>query len=138
MLVFAVASYAQPFLIGQAIDKFIDKGDSFGLNMMGIALVALALTSWAAQYVQQSNTVWIGHRVLYTLRTKMFDHLMRLSLGFFDRNETGRVMSRVQNDVTVLQELLTTGLLTILSDFVGRSEERRGGKEWRSRGAPEH
>jgi ABC-type multidrug transport system fused ATPase/permease subunit len=119
MLVFAVASYTQPFLIGQAIDKFIGKGDSFGLSMVGIALAALALVSWAAQYLQQANTAWIGHRVLYTLRTRMFDHIMRLSLSFFDRNETGRVMSRVQNDVTVLQELLTTGLLTILADFVG-------------------
>jgi ABC-type multidrug transport system fused ATPase/permease subunit len=119
MLVFAIVSYTQPFLIGQAIDKFIYKEDLFGLSMVGIALLGLAVMSWAAQYVQQANTAWLGHRILYTLRIKMFDHIMRLSLSFFDRNEVGRVMSRVQNDVTVLQELLTSGLLMILSDFVG-------------------
>jgi ATP-binding cassette subfamily B protein len=48
----------------------------------------------------------------------MFNHIQKLSLSFLDRNEVGRVMSRVQNDVTVLQELLTTGLLTVLQDFV--------------------
>ena len=61
----------------------------------------------------------MGHNILLTLRTQMFDHIQKLSLSFLDRNEVGRVMSRVQNDVTVLQELLTTGLLTILADFVG-------------------
>jgi ATP-binding cassette subfamily B protein len=56
---------------------------------------------------------------LLTLRTRMFAHIQKLSLSFLDRNEVGRVMSRVQNDVTVLQELLTSGLLTILQDFAG-------------------
>ena len=54
----------------------------------------------------------------------MFDHIQKLSLSFYDHNEVGRVMSRVQSDVTVLQELLTTGLLTILADFVGSRPRR--------------
>ena len=49
----------------------------------------------------------------------MFGHIEKLSLSFLDRNEVGRVMSRVQNDVTDLQELLTMGLLTVLQDFAG-------------------
>ncbi len=119
MLVFAVASNVQPFLIGRAIDHYIPDGNLRGVAMIGGALLALAAVSWAAQYVQQVSTAYIGHNVLLTLRTKMFDHIQKLSLSFLDRNEVGRVMSRVQNDVTVLQELLTTGLLTILADFAG-------------------
>jgi len=118
MLLFAAASYTQPYLIGLAIDK-AQQGNLNGLTIIGVVLAALAVVAWAAQYVQLAQTAWIGHRMLYTLRTKMFDHLMRLSLSFYDRNEVGRVMSRVQNDVTVLQDLLTSGLLTILADFVG-------------------
>ena len=119
MVVFAAASSTQPFLIGLAIDEFIPTGDLSGLNMIGAALVGLAVLGWAGQATQQLLTAFVGHNVLLTLRTKMFDHIQRLSLSFLDRTEVGRVMSRVQNDVTVLQELLTTGFLTILADFVG-------------------
>ncbi len=119
MLVTALASNAQPFLIGLAVKRFIDRNDLAGLNLVGGALVALAVIAWLAQYVQQTTTAYIGHNMLLTLRTQMFDHIQKLSLSFLDRNEVGRVMSRVQNDVTVLQELLTTGLLTVLADFAG-------------------
>jgi len=119
MLVFAAAANTQPFLIGLAIDEFVPSGDLGGLNAIGAALVGLAILGWAGQALQQMCTAFIGHRVLLTLRTRMFDHIQKLSLGFLDRTEVGRVMSRVQNDVTVLQELLTTGFLTILADFAG-------------------
>jgi len=119
MLVTALASNAQPFLIGLAVKRFIDRNDLAGLNLVGGALVALAVIAWLAQYIQQTTTAYIGHNMLLTLRTQMFDHIQKLSLSFLDRNEVGRVMSRVQNDVTVLQELLTTGLLTVLADFAG-------------------
>jgi ATP-binding cassette subfamily B protein len=118
MLLFAAASYSQPYLIGLAIDR-AQQANLRDLTIIGVVLAVLAVIAWAAQYLQLAHTAWIGHRILYTLRTKMFDHLMRLSLRFYDRNEVGRVMSRVQNDVTVLQDLLTSGLLTILADFVG-------------------
>ena len=119
MLIFAAASSSQPLLIGLAIDKFLPSGNLDGISLIGGALVALAIIGWIGQYVQQVNTAYMGHNVLLTLRTKMFDHIQKLSLRFLDRNEVGRVMSRVQNDVTVMQELLTTGLLTIIADFVG-------------------
>jgi ATP-binding cassette subfamily B protein len=77
--------------------------------LIGGVLVGLAVVSWIAQWVQQVTTAYMGHNILLTLRTKMFAHIQKLSLSFLDRNEVGRVMSRVQNDVTVLQELLTTG-----------------------------
>jgi len=119
MFISALAANAQPFLIGLAVKRFIERDDLAGLNMIGAALLALALIAWVAQYIQQTTTAYIGHNILLTLRTQMFGHIQKLSLSFLDRNEVGRVMSRVQNDVTVLQELLTTGLLTVLADFVG-------------------
>ena len=119
MFVAALASNAQPFLIGLAVKRFIERDDLAGLNVIGAGLLVLALIAWVAQYVQQTTTAYIGHNILLTLRNQMFGHIQKLSLSFLDRNEIGRVMSRVQNDVTVLQELLTTGLLTVLADFVG-------------------
>jgi ABC-type multidrug transport system fused ATPase/permease subunit len=119
MLVYAGTSYVQPLLIGVALSHFIAKGDLRGLNLLGIAFLALVLVSWGAQYVQLATTGFVGQRVLYTLRRELFDHLQKLSLRFYDNNEVGRVMSRMTSDVTVMQELLTSGVLTILADIVG-------------------
>jgi ATP-binding cassette subfamily B protein len=119
MLVYAAASYVQPLLIGQAVRGPIASGNRAELNLLGGIFVVLVLVSWGAQYVQLATTGYMGHRILYTLRTQMFDHLQKLSLRFHDNNEVGRVMSRMTSDVTVLQDLLTTGVLTIFSDFVG-------------------
>ncbi len=119
MIVFAVASNAQPYLIGKAIDKFIPSGDLNGVGLIGLGLIGLAIVAWVAQYLQLVSTAYMGHKVLLRLRTQMFDHIQKLSLSFFDRNEAGRVMSRVQNDVQVLQDLMTSGFLTVLADFVG-------------------
>ena len=113
----------QPLLIGNLIDAANPAGDTGtdlgSVNRIGVLFLALVLISWASQYVQLLNTGWIGHRVLFTLRTQMFNHLQKLSLRFYDNNEVGRVMSRVTSDVTTLQELLTTGFIMILADFFG-------------------
>jgi ATP-binding cassette subfamily B protein len=119
MVLYAGTSYVQPFLIGIAFSRFIATGDIMGLNMLGIVFVGLAIAGWGAQYLQLANTGYIGHRVLYTLRTNMFDHLQTLSLRFYDNNEVGRIMSRLTSDVVVLQDLLTTGILTVFADIVG-------------------
>lgn len=117
VLGFSLASTAQPLLIGFAVDDAI-RGDLDGLSRMVFALVALVVVSWGFQYLQQTQTGYIGHRILYRLRTEMFGHIQKLSLSFIDRHEVGRIMSRVTSDVTALQELLTTGSLTILADVI--------------------
>ncbi len=118
MIVFTVASSFQPLLIGKLVD-YARLGEVASVNKTGALFLTLMLLSWGAQYLQLSTMGWIGHRLLYTLRTQMFDHMQRLSLRFYDNNEVGRVMSRVTSDVTTLQDLLTTGSLTILANFLG-------------------
>ncbi|MEX1255335.1 MAG: ABC transporter ATP-binding protein [Dehalococcoidia bacterium] len=118
MLGFAAAVPVQALLIGTLIDAASD-GDLGKLNRTGFIFLGLVLFSWGAYWVQLTNTGWIGHRILFTLRTQMFNHLQKLSLRFYDGNEVGRVMSRITSDVTTLQELLTSGMITILADFVG-------------------
>jgi ATP-binding cassette subfamily B protein len=119
VLLFAVASQAQPYLIGRAIDKWIPENNMNGVAFVGGGLLLLAGVAWFAQWVQQVTTGYVGHRILLQLRTEMFDHIQRLPVSFLDRNEIGRVMSRVQNDVAVIQDLMTTGVLTVLADFIG-------------------
>ena len=117
-ILFSGASYTQPMLIGMAIDR-AKEGNLHELTLIGLAMVGLALISWASYFAYMSTTAWIGHRVLFTLRQEMFNHLQKLSLSFYDRTPVGSVMSRVQNDVTALQELLTAGFFTVLADFLG-------------------
>ncbi len=117
-VLFSFASYTQPFVIGSAITS-ATKGNIHEVTLLGLALIGLGLLSWFSYYGYMSTTAWMGHHILLTLRKEMFAHLQKLSLSFYDRNEVGRVMSRVQNDVTSLQELLTQGLFTVLADFLG-------------------
>ena len=119
MILFAGAGASQPFLIGLAVDDLVTSPDLRSVSLIGAALIGLAIIGWIGQYIQQITTAYMGHNVLRKLRTDMFGHLQKLSVSFLDRNEVGRVMSRVQNDVTVLQELLTSGILLIMSEFVG-------------------
>ncbi|MBM3139511.1 MAG: ABC transporter ATP-binding protein [Chloroflexi bacterium] len=117
VLGYSVVSSLQPLLIGFAVDDAIG-GDLDGLARQGILLGTLVALGWAFQFLQLTQTGFIGHRILYRLRTEMFNHIQKLSLSFIDRHEVGRIMSRVTSDVTSMQELLTTGSLTILADLV--------------------
>jgi ABC-type multidrug transport system fused ATPase/permease subunit len=117
-IVYTVASSVQPFVIGRLIG-YATHANLTRVNQVGAAFLILVLVSWAAQYVQLANMGWVGHRLLLTLRMQMFDHLQKLSLRFYDNNEVGRVMSRITSDVTTLQDLLTSGSLTIFANFLG-------------------
>ena len=121
MVIATLTANAAPYLIKEAIDRFISSEDPSidGLTVISLIFLANALISWGAQYVQLARMAWIGQGILYTLRTQMFSHLQKLSLSFFDRNEVGRLMSRVQNDVLALQELITSGILSVFGDFLG-------------------
>jgi ATP-binding cassette subfamily B protein len=118
VVITAVLANIQPAVIGDAVDA-ATRGDTDGVTRNGLLFLLFALGAWLGMYLQLANAGWIGHRVLLRLRTEMFAHLQKLSLKFYDNNETGRVMSRVQNDVTSMQELLSSGFLTIFGDFIG-------------------
>ncbi|HEY8173158.1 MAG TPA: ABC transporter ATP-binding protein [Dehalococcoidia bacterium] len=93
--------------------------DFGALNMWGWVYIGMAVFASAFSYLQLTTSGWMGHRLLLKLRREMFAHLQKLSLRFYDNNEVGRVMSRVTSDVTALQELMTSGFLTIFGDIAG-------------------
>ena len=71
--------------------------------------------NWAATYVQTFLVSWIGQRALQDLRTRIFSHLQGLSIGFYSRNKTGVLISRLTNDVQALDQLVTDGIVTLFS-----------------------
>ncbi len=129
MFVFAIASYAQPYVMAAATASIVDKLRSNDPALIaavdteivqyGLLLIVLAAISFVSAVVQRLMTGYVGHRILRDMRSNMFAHLNRLSLSFYDREEVGRIMSRVTSDVVTLQELITTGFLNILADAVG-------------------
>ena len=115
---YAVMLNISPRIIGNAADAAV-AGDTSKVTENGLIFLGLAIGVWFFYHVNLLNAGYIGHKVLYRLRTELFSHLQKLSLRFYDNNETGRVMSRVQNDVTSMQELLAQGTLTIIGDILG-------------------
>jgi ATP-binding cassette subfamily B protein len=114
----AVLLNLQPLLIGDAVGAAV-RGDEEGIVRTRLIFLASVVFGWFFVFTQLINAGFVGHKVLLKLRTDMFEHLQKLSLRFHDNNEVGRVMSRVQNDVTSMQELLSNGFLTIFGDIIG-------------------
>jgi ABC-type multidrug transport system fused ATPase/permease subunit len=119
MVITAIAQYTQPFIIGKGLEAAVRGSSISTLNQVGLLLVVLAAVAMVSQIVTQLLTGWISQRLLYHLRNDVFAHMQKLSLSFYDNEEVGRVMSRLTSDVTVMQELLTTGMLNVLTDVAG-------------------
>ncbi len=80
-----------------------------------VLFVVAALVNWGASYAQTYLISWIGQRALQDLRIELFAHLQRLSIGFYSRNKTGVLISRITNDVQALDQLVTEGIATLFS-----------------------
>ncbi|MGD9315458.1 MAG: ABC transporter ATP-binding protein [Anaerolineae bacterium] len=102
---------AGPYLIGRAVDEFIIVGDVRGLTVTMLLLLGVYVGAWATRYGQFYGMIKIGNRVLYKLRTHIFDRIQALSLKFFDQHEAGDLMSRLTNDVDTIGQVLNMGLL---------------------------
>jgi ABC-type multidrug transport system fused ATPase/permease subunit len=109
------AALVPPYLAGLAIDDGISDGDTGALTMILIAFVGAALINWGATYVQTYLINWVGQRALQDLRIELFEHLQRLSIGFYSRNKAGVLISRITNDVQALDQLVTEGIQTLFS-----------------------
>jgi ATP-binding cassette, subfamily B, bacterial len=109
-------SLAPPYLAKLAIDDGIRVGDLTFLGWVVVAFLAAGLLNWGATATQVYYTGWIGERVLTDLRERLFSHLQRLSLGYYERNRAGAVISRLTNDVEALDRLVTEGVQSLLQN----------------------
>jgi ABC-type multidrug transport system fused ATPase/permease subunit len=112
------ASLAPPYLAGLAIDKGIQPGDLSALDWIVAAFVASALLYWLASYAQTYLTGWVGERALQDLRQEIYSHVQSMSIGFFTRRKPGVLISRLTNDVEALDNLVTDGVVTLLSSVL--------------------
>jgi ATP-binding cassette subfamily B multidrug efflux pump len=105
-----------PWLTRVAIDRAFPQADYSFLSLLGLLFLGSLALSALLGYVQTILTAWIGQRVMIDLRNAVFSHLQRLELRFFDRNPVGRLMTRVTGDIEVLNEMFTSGVVTIFGD----------------------
>jgi ABC-type multidrug transport system fused ATPase/permease subunit len=114
LLAATATALAPPFLSKYAIDDGIRNNDLEKLWwIVGLFLLA-GLLNWGLSYAQTYLTGWVGERILADLRIRLFGHLQRLSLGFFERNRAGVIISRLTNDVEAIDQLVTDGVTTLV------------------------
>lgn len=107
---------ASPYLLKVAIDGYIAGGDTTGLTRIALLMAGTFVGVYLTSAGQQYLLAWVGQRVLTTLRGQLFRHLQILPLGYHDTHIVGVTISRVINDVSVINDLLSQGLVTLVSD----------------------
>jgi ATP-binding cassette subfamily B protein len=113
-----LAVLAGPFLLKVGIDRGITAGEEAVLDLAVVAFVVVAVIAYLASRVQILMISRSGEGFLRDLRNRVFDHLLRLSMPFYDREKAGVVVSRMTSDVDSLQELIQQGLLQMLSSVL--------------------
>jgi ABC-type multidrug transport system fused ATPase/permease subunit len=116
LLAATATALAPPFLSKYAVDDGIRRHDLGRLWWIVAAFLAAGLLNWGMSYVQTYLTGWVGERILADLRIGLFRHLQRLSLGFFERNRAGVIISRLTNDVEAIDQLVTDGVSSLVQN----------------------
>lgn len=107
-----------PYLVKVAIDDHILKSDFSGLQGVVFLFVLVLVAQFAVGYAQTYLTNWTGQQIMADLRRQIFRHVQELDVSFFDRTPVGRIITRMTNDVDVLNELFTSGVVNIVGDLV--------------------
>ena len=113
----SAASVAGPYFVKIAIDGGLTARNYPVLLYTVLAYLAVSFIQWVCTYYRINIMARVGQAVIYDLRTTLFHHLQRLSLGFFSRYSVGRVITRVINDVETLRDFLTWAILAITRDI---------------------
>jgi len=113
----AVLSILPPYLTKIAIDRYIQNHDLAGLNRVAALYVGILVAVLGLTYGQTMVMNLMGQKIMYDLRMQIFRHLEALDVAFFDRNPVGRLMTRVTTDVDALNELFTSGVISIFGDL---------------------
>jgi ATP-binding cassette subfamily B protein len=116
LLAGAVLALVGPALTQRALDVAVPHRDVALLGTLAGTFVLALLLEFALDYGQTLLTAWIGQRVMSDLRLELFTHLQGLSISYFDRNPVGRLMTRITSDVETLNELFSSGLVTVFGD----------------------
>ena len=116
LLVYTLVALAPPYLAKLAIDDGISTGDLARLNELVVLFLLAAVAALVLSAANTYLTGWVGERMLADLRNRLFRQLERLSMGFYERNRTGVIVSRITNDVEALDQLVTDGVTSLVQN----------------------
>lgn len=117
-IIATAGSIVGPLLAGTAIDDYIEVSDLSGLKNLLYILFAIYLANALFTWLANFGMAKISESTLYQIRKKLFEHLEKLPISYFDKNKKGDIMSRFTNDVTVISDALTDALMQILSSLI--------------------
>ena len=106
-----------PWVTQLVIDEAIPASDTRYLATLAGILFATASLAFVLGYIQAIITTWLGQAVMFDLRSEIFAKLQRADLKFYDKNPIGRLMTRITNDVETLNELFSSGVITVFGDL---------------------
>lgn len=106
-----------PYLTKVALDDAVPSRDVRLLTTLAALYAGATVLAFVFQYGQALVTTWLGQRVMYDIRTQVFKKLQQLDLRFYDRNPVGRLMTRITSDVETLNELFSSGVVTVFGDL---------------------
>jgi len=109
---------AQPYLMKIGIDQYIAGRDLKGLQGVGLLFFGAVMGETVALFFHYYLSMLVAQRCLADLRVAVFSHVQKLPMSYFDRNPVGRLVTRMTTDVDVLQEMFSSGVMTLISDFV--------------------
>ena len=115
-MVVSALEAVRPYFTKIAVDVNIKNHDDRGLLVTALEFLTVLMFRGIMQYFNSYLTQWIGQRTIFDLRMELFRHLQNLSLKFYDRNPIGRLITRVTNDVEVLNEMFSSGIVMVFSD----------------------
>ena len=116
IVAFSMLELAPPYLVKLIIDRYIPASDLEGVAFVAVLYLAAQLGSFLLEYLQTWTLQMLGQRIMFDIRMQVYSHLQRLDLRFYDRNPVGRLMTRVTSDVDVLNDLFTSGVVSIFGD----------------------
>jgi len=116
LVAFTAVALLPPLLARAAIDNGIDEGSLRTITLVVVAFLLTAVAVFGLSAAQTYFTGWVGERGLADLRIELFEHLQRLSLGYYERNRTGAIVSRITNDVEALDLLVTDGVSSLVQN----------------------
>lgn len=124
LLFVSLFQLAPPMLVKIAIDRYLDPSSALadgarnhGLYVISSVFLIVMLLGFAFRYLQIYIMSYIGQRVMFDIRMQVFSHLQTLEMGFFDKNPVGRLMTRITNDIEVLNDMFTSGVVSIFLDL---------------------
>ena len=117
LLLAAGANIIGPWITQLVIDRAIPSRDGDLLGVLALAFFGTVVVGFALEYVEALVTTWLGQSVMYDLRREIFAKLQRADLKFYDKTPIGRLMTRITNDVETLNELFSSGVVTVFGDL---------------------